>query len=69
MRLLKRVRIGHRCEVKIYRDPSAPEFIVHTIVNGKRDGGYFTGDKADARGTAAAQVRWAKKQPACRRTA
>ncbi len=71
-RLVKSVALG-RCAVKIYRDSDTREFVVRTILpggrvsGGKEDGGYFTEDKSDARGTAAAQIRWLRKHhPGCR---
>jgi hypothetical protein len=64
-RRIKHVRVG-RCSVDIYRDSDAGEFVVHTTVNGRRDSGAFETDKRAARGTAAAQVRWLRKKPACR---
>lgn len=71
MRLLKNIKVGPSCGVKIYRKAETNEFVVQTIVDGqveggKRDGGYFTDDKRDSRSTAAHQVRRLKKLPSCR---
>lgn len=67
MRLLRTTRIGQHCSVKIYRDYDEGEFVVRTSIGSKRnDGDYFTTDMKDARGTAAAQARWAKKQAVCK---
>ncbi len=64
-RRVKHVRVG-RCSVDIHRDSDAREFIVSAVVGGRRDSGYFTEDRRDARGTAAHQVRRLRKLPACR---
>lgn len=71
-RLLKTINVGSRCAVKMYRDADTREFIVREIrdgkvTGGKADGGYFTEEKTDARGTAAHMVRRLRKMPMCRR--
>jgi hypothetical protein len=72
LRKIHETRVGPSCAVRIYRDPEYGEYVVKTIVGGKtvggKGGGAFESDKAAARGTAAAQVRWLKKRPACRTT-
>jgi len=61
--------VGTRCAVRIYRNAEFDEYVVKTVVNGKvqggKDGGYFTSDKADARGTAAHEVEKLRQRPAC----
>ena len=69
-RLIKRVRIG-KCEVAIYKDSFAGEFVVRQkvgkrVVGGKEDGGYFTDDKQDARNTAARIIRDLRKKKSCK---
>ena len=69
---LKKIHETHvgTCAVRIYRNPEVGEFLVRTVINGKvqggKDGGYFTPDKADARGTAAFEVKRLRKRPGCR---
>jgi hypothetical protein len=67
---LHETRVGAHCAVRIYRNSEFDEYIVKTIINGRvqggKDGGAFTSDKADARGTAAAEVRRLRKQRSCR---
>jgi hypothetical protein len=64
--------VGAKCAVRIYRNAEWDEYIVKSIVNGKvqggKDGGYFTSDKADAHGTAAAEADRLRKRPACQAT-
>lgn len=66
IKLIHQTRVGAKCAVKIYRNSEYNEFIVKTVVNGRvqggKDGGYFTDDKADARGTAAAEIRRLRKK-------
>jgi len=63
-------RVGS-CAVNIYRDAEWDEYIVKTVVNGRveggKEGGYHTSEKADARGTAAFQVQRLRRRPACRK--
>lgn len=63
-------RVGARCAVRIYRNAEYGEYIVKTVIGGKvqggKDGGYFTSNKTDARGTAAHEVRRLRKQSSCR---
>jgi hypothetical protein len=58
-----------KCAVRIYRNAEYGEYIVKTVVNGKvqggKNGGYFTSDKADAHGTAAVEADRLRKRPAC----
>ncbi len=67
---IKAVKFGG-CEVAIYRDSYAGEYVVQTKVGGKvqggAGGGYFTDDKTDARKTAAFTIRTMTKKPACKR--
>lgn len=69
LRKLHEMPVGSRCAVRIYRNPEFDEYVVKSIVNGKvqggRDGGYFTSDKADAHGTAAVEAERLRKRPAC----
>jgi hypothetical protein len=62
--------VGASCAVRIYRNPEFDEYVVKTVVGGKvqggKDGGYFTSDKADARSTAAHEVRRLRQRPGCR---
>jgi len=62
LKKIHETRVGASCAVRIYRNPEFDEYVVKTIVGGKvqggKDGGAFESDKAAARGTAAAQVRW-----------
>ena len=72
-RKLKAVKFGN-CEVAIYRDSYANEYVVQTKVGGKiqggaESGGYFTDDKGDARSTAAATIRTMKARSVCKPTA
>lgn len=64
--------VGANCAVRIYRNYEYDEYVVKSIVNGKvqggKDGGYFTSDKADAHGTAAAEAQRLQKRPACKLT-
>jgi hypothetical protein len=57
------------CKVTIAKDSFAGEYVVTTFVNGKKqggkDGGYFTDDKKDARGTAAATLRRLRREKRC----
>jgi hypothetical protein len=64
-RRIKHVRVG-RCSVDIHRDSDSREFVVSSVVGGRRDSGYYTEDKSDARGTAAHQARRLRKLPACK---
>jgi hypothetical protein len=61
--------VGAKCAVRIYRNHEYDEYIVKSVVNGKvqggKDGGYFTSDKADAHGTAAFEVKRLQARPAC----
>ncbi len=61
LKKIHETKVGTSCAVRIYRNPEWGEYIVKTVVGGKvqggKDGGYFTDDKADAHGTAAAEVR------------
>jgi hypothetical protein len=62
--------VGTKCAVRIYRNYEYNEYVVKAIVNGKveggKDGGSFTSDKADAYGTARAVADWLRKRPACK---
>lgn len=64
--------IGSKCAVRIYRNYEWDEYVVKSVVNGKvqggKDGGYFTSDKADAHGTAAAEAKRLQARPACQAT-
>ena len=69
-RLIKRVRFG-KCEVTIHKDSFAGEYVVRQkigtrVTGGKKDGGYFTDDKKDARSTAASMIRNLRKKKTCR---
>lgn len=69
-RKIKQVTFG-KCQVAIYRDSYAGEYVVRATVGdrvqgGATNGGYFTDDKRDARATAAAMVRKLKRTPACK---
>ena len=64
LRKIHTTRVG-RCSVGIYRDAEYNEFVVKTTGAGK-DEGYYTDTKADARGTAAFQVRRLRKDRRCR---
>ena len=65
-RRIKSVRFG-KCSVSIHRDAEWGEFVVTTKGPAKRfNGTYHTGDKRDARGTAAAQLRWLRRIGGCR---
>jgi hypothetical protein len=70
IRKIHETRVGANCAVRIYRNSEFDEYIVKTVVNGRvqggKDGGAFENDKAAARGTAAAQVRWLRKHRNCR---
>jgi len=70
LKKIHETRVGASCAVRIYRNPEFDEYIVKTVVNGKvqggKDGGYFASDKADARGTAAHEVRRLRQRPGCR---
>ncbi len=70
IRKIHETRVSASCAVRIYRDSDVNEYIVKTVVNGKvqggKDGGYFTYEKADARGTAAHEVRRLRQRPNCR---
>jgi hypothetical protein len=61
--------VGTKCAVRIYRNYEWDEYIVKSIVNGKvqggKDGGYFTSDKADAYGSATAEAQRLQKRPVC----
>jgi hypothetical protein len=66
----KVIRFG-RCQVRIKRLPATNEYRVTTAINGRVvggniDGGYFTDDAQDARGTAAATIRKLRRDGACR---
>jgi len=69
MRKIHGTRVG-RCAVNIYRNPEWGEYVVKTIINGRvqggKDGGYFTSDKQDARGTAAQEIKRIRRLPSCR---
>jgi len=65
-KLIRTTRVGPKCAVKIYRDSEYRVFVVKTS-HGAKSTEYETDDKKDARGTAAQQARWLKKQPSCRR--
>jgi len=58
-----------RCAVRVYRNAEYGEYVVKSIVNGKvqggKDGGYFTSDKADAYATATVEADRLRKRPAC----
>jgi hypothetical protein len=62
--------VGTNCAVRIYRNYEYDEYVVKAIVKGKvqggKDGGSFTSDKADAYGTAASVADWLRKRPACK---
>jgi len=70
MRKIHGTRVGERCAVNIYRNPEYDEYVVKTVINGRvqggKDGGYFTTDKQDARGTAAQEVKRIRRLPPCR---
>ena len=64
-RRLKNIRVG-RCSVAIHRDTEWGEFVVTTKGPAKRfNGTYHTTTKSDARGTAAAQIRWLRRIGGC----
>lgn len=65
-KLLRTTRVSPKCSVKIYRDSEYDVFVVKTLVNGKVRGTTEEGDKSAARGTAAHEARWLRKQAACR---
>lgn len=68
-RRIKHVRVG-RCAVDIYRDSETREFVVHTTMyGGRRDSGYFTENKQDARNTAAHQAKWLRNRMSCKAVA
>ena len=65
-RLIKKISFG-QCVVTIHRKPEFDEFVVRTkigdrVVGGKSNGGYFTDDKHDARGTAAAMIKKLRRE-------
>jgi hypothetical protein len=64
--------VGAKCAVRIYRNYEWDEYIVKSIINGKvvggKDGGYFTSDKTDAYGSAAAEAQRLGKRPVCQTT-
>lgn len=69
MKRIHSTRVGH-CHVNIYRNAEYDEFVVKTVVGGRviggKDGGYFTGDKQDARDTAAQEIKRIRRYPSCR---
>ncbi len=70
LRTLHTTKVG-AYSIAIQRDSEWDEYRVTTKVGGRitpHGGVYYTTDKRDARGTAAAEVRRIKKLPSCRRT-
>ena len=69
LKKIGQVTVSSKCEVRIYRNYEYDEYVVKSIVNGKvqggKDGGYFTSDKTDAHGTAAAEAKRLQARPAC----
>ena len=65
-RKLHETRVGRRCTVKIYRDPDSDEYVVKAFIDGKVKGEAFESDMQAARGTAAAEARWLRRQTPCR---
>ena len=69
LKKIHETKVGASCAVRIYRNYEWDEYVVKSVVKGKvqggKDGGYFTSDKADAHGTAAAEAQRLQKRPAC----
>lgn len=60
-KLPKTIKYGTRCRVRVNRRNEYGEYVVETFVGKRREGEYFASDVADARGTAAASIKWLRK--------
>ena len=69
LKKIHETRVGTSCAVRIYRNYEYDEYVVKSVVKGKvqggKDGGYFTSDKADAHGTAAAEAKRLQARSVC----
>lgn len=63
-RKIHQTRVGS-CTVQIYRDTDFDEYIIKTTIPKRTKMTAFETDKAAARSTAAAQIRWLRKGRWC----